>query len=146
MRSGWSASTSGDAARSATTTIPHEGNALRLAAMKPLDEERFAALVDQALDELPDRFWARLDNVAVVVEDVNAEDPSLLGLYEGIPQTDRWEYSGVLPDKITVYRLALCEMCGDETELVEQVKITVVHEVAHHLGIEEDALHELGWG
>lgn len=114
--------------------------------MKPLDEERFAALVDQALDELPDRFWARLDNVAVVVEDVNAEDPSLLGLYEGIPQTDRWEYSGVLPDKITVYRLALCEMCGDETELVEQVKITVVHEVAHHLGIEEDALHELGWG
>ena len=114
--------------------------------MQPLDDDRFAALVDQALDELPDHFWARLDNVAVVVEDANADEPSLLGLYEGIPQTERWEYSGVLPDKISVYRLPLCAMCADEAELVEQVKITVVHEVAHHLGIEEDELADLGWG
>lgn len=114
--------------------------------MQPLDEDRFAALVDQALDELPDRFWERLDNVAVVVEDANPDEPDLLGLYEGIPQTERWDYAGALPDKISVYRLPLCAMCRDDADLVEQVKITVVHEVAHHLGIEEDALDELGWG
>lgn len=114
--------------------------------MDPLPEERFADLVGQALDELPDALWSRMENVAVVVEDCNAEEPTLLGLYEGIPQTERWEYMGELPDKISVYRLPLCEMCADERELVEEVKITVVHEVAHHLGIEDDALHKLGWG
>lgn len=114
--------------------------------MQPLPEERFTALVEQALDELPDALWDRLDNVAVVVEDAHPEEADLLGLYEGIPQTERWEYAGELPDKISVYRLPLCGMCGDEAELVEQVKITVVHEIAHHLGIDEDALHELGWG
>lgn len=119
---------------------------LRLRAVEPVAEERFSRLVDQALDELPDSLWDRLDNVAVVVEDRNAEDPELLGLYEGVPQTERWDYAGVLPDKISVYRLPLCGMVADERELVEEVKITVVHEIAHHLGIEEDALHELGWG
>ena len=114
--------------------------------MQPLSEERFADLVGQALDELPEQLWAQLDNVAVVVEDANPDEPGLLGLYEGIPQTERWEYAGELPDKISVYRLPLCEMCADEQQLVEEVKITVVHEIAHHLGIEEDALHELGWG
>ena len=114
--------------------------------MEPVAEERFSRLLDQALDELPDSLWDRLDNVAVVVEDRNAEDPELLGLYEGVPQTERWDYAGVLPDKISVYRLPLCAMVADERELVEEVKITVVHEIAHHLGIEEDALHELGWG
>ena len=114
--------------------------------MQPIDEERFAELVGRALDELPEALWRRMDNVAVVVEDVNEEDPTLLGLYEGIPQTERWDYAGVLPDRISVYRLALCEMCEDEADLIEEVKITVVHELAHHLGIEEDALHDLGWG
>ena len=113
--------------------------------MEALDEERFTALVEQALDELPDSLWDRLDNVAVIVEDVNPEEPDLLGLYEGVPQTERWDYAGVLPDKISVYRLPLCDMVADEAELVEEVKVTVVHEIAHHLGIEEDALHELGW-
>ena len=114
--------------------------------MEPLAEDRFTALVEQALDELPDALWDRLDNVAVVVEDADAEEPELLGLYQGIPQTERWDYAGELPDKISVYRLPLCAMCRDEAELVDQVKITVVHEIAHHLGIDEDALHELGWG
>ena len=114
--------------------------------MDPMPEERFADLVGQALDELPDPLWAQLENVAVVVEDAHAEEPDLLGLYEGIPQTERWDYAGELPDKISVYRLPLCAMCVDERELIEEIKITVVHEVAHHLGIEEDALHELGWG
>jgi predicted Zn-dependent protease with MMP-like domain len=114
--------------------------------MEPVDEDRFAELVEQALDELPDSLWDRLSNVAVIIEDVNPDEPDLLGLYEGIPQTERWDYAGVLPDKISVYRLPLCELCRDEAELVEEVKITVVHELAHHLGIDEDALHELGWG
>jgi predicted Zn-dependent protease with MMP-like domain len=114
--------------------------------MQPIDEERFAALVDAALDELPDALWTRLDNVAVVIEDRNPDDPELLGLYEGVPQTERWDYVGVLPDTIAIYRLPLCEMVADEHELIAEVKITVVHEVAHHLGIEEDALHKLGWG
>lgn len=131
-----------------SSTVEAGRSSLRLYAtqMQPIDESRFADLVGQALDELPEALWERMDNVAVVVEDVNEEDPSLLGLYEGIPQTERWDYGGVLPDKISVYRLALCAMCTDEAELVEEVKITVVHELAHHLGIEEDALHELGWG
>jgi predicted Zn-dependent protease with MMP-like domain len=113
--------------------------------MQPLDEDRFSELVGQALDELPDAVWDGLDNVAVVVEDVNADDPDVLGLYQGIPRTDRWDYAGVLPDKIAIYRLPLCEMCEDTDELVEEVKITVVHELAHHMGISEEALHEMGW-
>ena len=114
--------------------------------MQPLDEERFGDLVGQALDDLPEQLQAGLDNVAIVVEDRNEQDPDLLGLYEGIPLTERWDYAGVLPDKISVYRLALCQMCHDEAELIEEVKITVVHELAHHMGIEEDHLHDLGWG
>jgi predicted Zn-dependent protease with MMP-like domain len=114
--------------------------------MRAIDEERFGELVGRALDELPEDLGARLDNVAVVVEDRNDEDPDLLGLYEGIPQTERWDYAGVLPDRIAIYRLPLCEMCADEDELVEEVKITVVHELAHHLGIDDHRLHELGWG
>ena len=114
--------------------------------MEPISEDRFTALVEQALDELPDALWDRLDNVAVLVEDANADEPDLLGLYEGVPQTERWDYGGVLPDKISVYRLPLCEMATDEADLVDEVKITVVHEIAHHLGIDEDALHDLGWG
>lgn len=114
--------------------------------MQPIDEDRFAELVGQALDELPEALWAQMDNVGVVVEDANPDDPELLGLYEGIPQTDRWDYAGALPDKISVYRLPLCAMCSDEAELIEEVKVTVVHEIAHHLGIEEEDLHELGWG
>ena len=114
--------------------------------MQPIDEDAFAALVERALEELPDPLWDQLSNVAVIIEDANPEDPQLLGLYEGIPQTERWDYAGVLPDKISVYRLALCEMCTDAEELVEEVKITVVHELAHHLGISEDSLHEMGWG
>jgi predicted Zn-dependent protease with MMP-like domain len=116
------------------------------AVVQPIDEDRFSELVSNALDELPDDLWDRLSNVAVVVEDENAEEPDLLGLYEGIPQTDRWDYAGVLPDKISVYRLPLCEMCADERELMDEVKITVVHEVAHHLGISDDEVAALGWG
>jgi predicted Zn-dependent protease with MMP-like domain len=114
--------------------------------METVDEERFSRLVGQALDELPDELWQRFDNVAVVVEDEHPDDPDLLGLYEGIPLTERWDYAGVLPDRIAIYRLPLCELCADEEELVEEVKITVVHELAHHMGLDDRALHDLGWG
>jgi len=114
--------------------------------MEPIDAARFGELVDDALDGIPDALWERLDNVAVVVEDANAEEADLLGLYEGVPLTERYDYSGFLPDHIAIYRLPLCEMCHDEAELIEQIRITVVHEIAHHVGIEEAQLHELGWG
>lgn len=98
-----------------------------------------------ALDALPDAIAEMLDNVVIVVEDDSEED--LLGLYEGIPLTERDEYGGLeLPDRITIFRLPLCDMCESEDELVEEVTITVVHELAHHLGIDDDRLHELGWG
>jgi predicted Zn-dependent protease with MMP-like domain len=112
----------------------------------PIPLERFEELVGQALDELPDALWERFDNVAVVVEDENLEEPDLLGLYEGIPLTERWDYGGVLPDKISIYRLPLCRVCHSGDELVEEIKITVVHELAHHTGIDDVDLHELGWG
>lgn len=114
--------------------------------MQPVDEQRFSELVGQALDDLPDELWDGMENVAVVVEDANPEDPDLLGLYEGVPRTERWEYSGVLPDRIAIYRLPLCDLAADEAELVEEVKITVVHELAHHLGIDDDQLHDWGYG
>jgi predicted Zn-dependent protease with MMP-like domain len=114
--------------------------------MQPMDEERFSELVGEALDRIPDELWGRFENVAVVIEDSNTEEPDILGLYEGVPLTDRLDYAGVLPDKISIYRLPLCEMCHDEEELISEISITVVHELAHHMGIDDHDLHELGWG
>lgn len=113
--------------------------------MEPIPEAEFEVLVGRALDQLPDELWARLENVAVVVEDAHPEDPDLLGLYEGVPQTDRWDYAGVLPDKISIFRLPLCALSADPDELVHEVKVTVVHELGHHVGIDHDVLEELGW-
>jgi predicted Zn-dependent protease with MMP-like domain len=113
--------------------------------MQPISADRFERLVGKALDEFPDELWARMTNVAVVVEDEHPGDPTLLGLYEGIPLTDRWDYAGVLPDRIAVYRIPLCRMCADDDELVCQIRITVLHEFAHHVGLDDRALHDLGW-
>jgi len=113
--------------------------------MEPIPVDRFGELVGQALDDLPDELAAHFDNVAVVVEDEHPDEPDLLGLYEGVPLTDRWDYAGMLPDRIAIYRLPLCAMCDDHSELVEEVKVTVVHELAHHMGIDDDHLHDLGW-
>jgi len=110
--------------------------------------ERFEELVADALDEVPAELTALMDNVVVLVEDHPPPgDPGLLGLYEGISLTERdsW-YSGVLPDRITLYRMPICTGCGTEEEVVDEVAVTVVHEIAHHFGIEEHRLHELGWG
>jgi predicted Zn-dependent protease with MMP-like domain len=107
--------------------------------------ERFEDLVADALDGLPEELGRRMDNVVVSVRD-RPPVPGLLGLYEGVPLTARAEYGGlVLPDRITVFRLPICARCRTEEEVVEQVRITVVHEVAHHFGIDDDRLDELGW-
>ena len=88
-----------------------------------------------------------MSNVEIVVEDENPEDPDLFGLYLGVPLTDRGSsYAGVLPDKIAIYRLPLeDEFAGDPEALEEEIRITVLHEVAHHFGIDDDRLSELGW-
>lgn len=108
--------------------------------------ERFEELVDEALALIPDELAQLMENVAFFVED-RGDPPDLLGLYDGVPLTERHDYGGlVLPDRIYVYRLAILEMCGSEKDVIEEVQVTVVHEVAHHFGIEDDRLHELGWG
>ncbi|MET0191082.1 MAG: metallopeptidase family protein [Pseudonocardia sediminis] len=108
---------------------------------------RFEELVSDALDQVPAGLTDRMDNVVVLVEDRHPEDPELLGLYEGVALTERTsDYGGELPDRITIYREAVLEMCEDEDHVVDEVAITVVHEIAHHFGIGEERLHELGWG
>jgi predicted Zn-dependent protease with MMP-like domain len=109
--------------------------------------ERFEQLVGDALDLIPEALARRMENVVVLVRD-QAADRYLLGLYEGIPLTERDSgYGGmVTPDRITIYRLPILDLCATEAEVVEQVKVTVVHEVGHHFGIDDERLHELGWG
>jgi predicted Zn-dependent protease with MMP-like domain len=108
---------------------------------------RFEDVVRAALDELPPRLARALENVAVVIEDENAEDPDLFGLYHGIPLPERGSgYAGQLPDKISIYRLPLQDEFGhDPDELREEIRITVLHELAHYFGIDEDRLDELGY-
>ncbi len=115
--------------------------------MLEMSEEEFDRLVGEALDGIPPELARLMDNVAVFVEpEPPADDPDLLGLYEGTPLTERGEwYSGVLPDRITIYRGPTLRMCEDADEVVDEVRVTVVHEVAHHFGIDDDRLHELGW-
>jgi len=115
--------------------------------VRPLPLEEFEDLVADALDQVPDELMALADNVVVLVEDRNPDEPSLLGLYEGYALTERtWDLSGQLPDRIMVYRAAICDACETAAEVAEEVTITVVHEIAHHFGIGEERLHELGWG
>ncbi|HET8960702.1 metallopeptidase family protein [Nocardioides sp.] len=108
----------------------------------------FEGLVNEALDAIPDELSALIENVVVLVEDdAPADDPDLLGLYDGVALTERYgDYGMVLPDRIFIYRRPLLEMCATEEELVREVRITVVHEIAHHFGIDDDRLHELGYG
>jgi len=108
--------------------------------------ERFDELVGDALDEVPERLTALMDNVVVLVEDANPDEPGLLGMYEGVALTERgFDYSGALPDRILIYRDAILSICQSEEEVVREVAITVVHEIAHHFGIDDDRLHDLGY-
>jgi predicted Zn-dependent protease with MMP-like domain len=110
-----------------------------------VDPGRFEDMVVTALDSLPAELGQLMSNVAVTVEH-DPGPPGLLGLYEGIPLTSRTtQYAGVLPDRITIYRLAICAICRTEEQVAAEVRRTVVHEVAHHFGIDDDRLAELGW-
>jgi predicted Zn-dependent protease with MMP-like domain len=113
-----------------------------------MNRDRFEELVGEALDEVPEELLKVMSNVVILVEDdPPSDDPELLGLYEGHALTSRgWDYSGVLPDRITIYRRPILRICDNEGDVVDEVAITVVHEIAHHFGIDDDRLHELGWG
>lgn len=111
-----------------------------------MSRTRFEELVADALDELPAEFAQAMDNVVVLVEDHNETEPDLLGLYHGVALTERdHDYGGVLPDRISIYRLPILGICADENEVTQEILITVVHEIAHHFGIDDRRLHELGW-
>lgn len=115
--------------------------------MIEISDERFEELVDAGLDLIPEQLLRRLTNVVIVIEDRHPESPWILGLYEGVALPERTSnFSGFLPDKISIYRESIKDYCSSEEELVEQVRITVVHEIAHYFGIDDARLHELGWG
>ena len=110
-----------------------------------VDQHRFGEMVEAALDGVPPELGRLMRNVAVVVED-RSDNPNLLGLYVGIPLTERTsDYSYAMPDRIAIYQEAICSRCDTEDEVVEEVRRTVVHEIGHHFGIDDDRLHDLGY-
>jgi predicted Zn-dependent protease with MMP-like domain len=115
--------------------------------MVELSDDRFAELVEEAFRSVPPELAALLDNVALFIEDdAPPDDPDLLGVYDGIALTERdTMYGGVLPDRIVVFRNPTLAICDTEEDVVREVGITVVHEIAHHFGIDDDRLHELGY-
>lgn len=115
---------------------------------------QFERLVMQALDRIPEDLRLRLDNVDIVVDEAPSreqlvgsgieEGHILLGLYEGLPLTDRYNYDMVLPDKITLFQQPIESICQTDEDIIREVQVTVVHEVAHHFGIDDDRLHQFG--
>lgn len=118
-------------------------------AVVEMTPEEFEDAIADALDEIPPDLTAMMDNVVILVaeEPPPGEEPDLLGLYEGVPLTERdsWWAAGSLPDRITVFRGPTLRFCDSRDEVVEEIAVTVVHEIAHHFGIDDDRLHELGW-
>jgi predicted Zn-dependent protease with MMP-like domain len=122
--------------------------------MRVVPTERFEELVADALDSIPDELGEHMENVAIVVDDwptkaqLAGRSGTLLGLYEGISLTNRGplSYGGVMPDRITIFRGPLCQIARDEADLARHIRVTVIHEVGHHFGIDDARLHELGWG
>jgi predicted Zn-dependent protease with MMP-like domain len=113
-----------------------------------MTQEEFEEAVGDALDAVPADLLDLMDNVVFLCEDEPPdEDPDLLGVYEGVPLTERDSFwaAGSLPDRITVFRGPTLRLCATREELLHEVAVTVVHEIAHHFGIDDDRLHELGW-
>jgi predicted Zn-dependent protease with MMP-like domain len=112
-----------------------------------MSRERFEDLVGEALDEVPQELLHLMSNVVILVEDEPPPgEPELLGLYEGHALTERgWDYAGVLPDRILIFRNPTLRVCDTDDDVIDEVAITVVHEIAHHFGIDDKRLHELGW-
>lgn len=113
-----------------------------------MSREDFEIAVGDALDQVPSQLMDLLDNVVFLVEDEPPDDdPDLLGVYDGVPLTERGDlFGGEMPDRITIFRGPTLRMCHDRAEVIEEVAVTVVHEVAHHFGIDDEKLHALGWG
>ncbi len=114
-----------------------------------MSREQFEQAVQDGLDAVPAELAALMDNVVILVEDdPPPQAPDLLGLYEGTPLTERgqWWGAGSLPDRITIFRRPILETCATADEVVHEVLVTVIHEIAHHFGVDDDRLHELGWG
>lgn len=116
--------------------------------MDHISRDRFDELAEAALTDIPRELTELLDNVAMFVEDEPpADHPGLLGYYEGVALTERDSgYSGVLPDRIVIFRSPILAICSTEDDVVREIRITVVHEIAHHFGIDDRRLHELGYG
>jgi predicted Zn-dependent protease with MMP-like domain len=115
-----------------------------VATVDPIDVTEFEALVADALEEIPQELRKEMENVAIIIDD---ESPpgGLYGLYEGIPLTKRGTYAGVRPDQITLFLATICQSARTLDDLAQRVRVTVLHEVGHHFGLEEARLHELGW-
>ncbi|MDJ0316771.1 metallopeptidase family protein [Arthrobacter antibioticus] len=119
-----------------------------------MDEQEFDAAVEAAIERIPDELRGKMDNVAIFICDDYVPEPGddptavLLGLYEGTPLTERdaWWDSGSLPDRITIFRHPIMGICQNRAEVIHEVTVSVVHEIAHHFGISDARLHELGWG
>ena len=119
--------------------------------MVDVSPAHFATLVGDALDSIPEEIAQHMDNVVVLVDDY-APPGRLLGLYEGVPLTSRSHYGEgsvgggmTMPDRITIFRRSICSICATDDEVVDAVRVTVIHEVGHHFGLSDERLHELGW-
>ncbi|MDU0968159.1 MAG: metallopeptidase family protein [Actinomycetaceae bacterium] len=111
-----------------------------------IDEDEFWALVEDEYAQLPPEMTDGLDNVAIFVEDRSSTEPDLLGVYEGFDVNDRVGYGlGELPDRIVLFREVLADYCDDLDQLRDEIHITLVHEIAHYFGLDDDQLHALGW-
>ena len=115
--------------------------------MLPVSDDAFEGMIDDALDTIPDDFARHMRNLVILARDYNPDNPTLLGLFEGVPLTEQHaNHSGYLPDAVFIYKNALEAICEDEDQLRQEVKVTVLHEVGHYFGLEEHELHALGWG
>jgi predicted Zn-dependent protease with MMP-like domain len=126
--------------------------------MVDVNRRKFQELVGRALDLLPAEFQSHLENVSVVIEEepdrellaavgMNPDDPeeTLFGYYEGVPLTERRHDDMLLPDRILIFRRPLLDWAENEDEIVEEVRVTLVHEIGHFFGLDEDRLEELGY-
>ncbi|MGB3184906.1 MAG: metallopeptidase family protein [Ornithinimicrobium sp.] len=112
-----------------------------------ITEADFEAAVGDALDSVPEALLDRMNNVVFFIEEEpSVDEPDLLGVYDGTPLTERGDHDGQLPDRITIFRGPLTRMCSTHDELVHEISVTVIHEIAHHFGIDDERLHALGWG
>jgi predicted Zn-dependent protease with MMP-like domain len=130
--------------RAAHFVEPREASAARIRLVVSVSPEDFEVLVERALQDIPAELRTAMENVVVLIDEVSPPG-RLLGLYQGVPLTNRGHYSAAMPDRITIFKEAICAMCENTQEVERQVRKTVIHEVGHHFGISDPRLRELGW-